>query len=70
MLTLHHQYIANSKGERISVIVPVKEFEGILQKLEDLEDIYLYDKAKQAPQEFVDADQALKEIEEAREKDV
>ncbi|MGB3586662.1 MAG: hypothetical protein WBA23_08990 [Tunicatimonas sp.] len=67
---LHHQYITDSKGERISVIVPVKEFEDILQKLEDLEDIYLYDKAKQTPQEFVDADQAFREIEEVREKDV
>ena len=40
------QYIINNKGENISVILPIKNYERILEKLEDLEDILLYDKAK------------------------
>jgi len=38
--------------------------------LEELEDIKLYDKAKQGKQEFMDAEQAFKKIEEIRKKDV
>ncbi|MFN2261897.1 MAG: hypothetical protein ABR595_07540 [Psychroflexus sp.] len=38
--------------------------------LEELEDIKLYDKAKQGKQEFIDAQQAFKDIEESHKKDV
>ena len=40
------QYITDAKGEKISVILPIKEYERILEKLEELEDVRLYDEAK------------------------
>ncbi len=46
MLTLHPQYIKDTKGEESLVILPAKEFETLMEELEDLEDIKLYDKAK------------------------
>jgi len=46
MLTLHPQYIKDSKGEESLVILPAKEFETLMEELEDLEDIKLYDEAK------------------------
>lgn len=46
MLTLHPQYIKDANGEKSMVILPAKEFETIMEELEELEDIKLYDEAK------------------------
>ena len=46
MLTVHPQYITDNSGKKISVILPVKEFKTIMEELEELEDIRLYDEAK------------------------
>jgi hypothetical protein len=46
MLTVHPQFITDAKGNKISVILPVKEFEALLEELEEMEDIRLYDEAK------------------------
>lgn len=46
MNTLTPQYITDSSGKKSMVILPVKEFESIIEALEDLEDVRLYDKAK------------------------
>ena len=46
MLTVHPQYITDNSGKKISVILPVKEFKTIMEELEELEDIRLYDAAK------------------------
>ncbi len=46
MLTVNPQYIKDADGNKSLVVLPVKEFENIMEELEDLEDIRLYDKAK------------------------
>ncbi len=46
MLAEKTTYITDKKGKRISVILPIEEYERILTKLEELEDIRLYDEAK------------------------
>ena len=46
MLTLHPQYIHDETGEKSLVVLPAKEFDKLLEELEDLEDIHLYDEAK------------------------
>ena len=43
MLTLHPQYITDANGEKSLVILPAKEFDTLM---EELEDIRLYDEAK------------------------
>jgi hypothetical protein len=43
-------------------------FDSAMDDLEELEDIKLYDEAKKGKQEFIDAEQAFREIEEARKK--
>lgn len=45
MLTLHPQYITDTAGKKM-VVLPAKEFDTIIEELEELEDIKLYDKAK------------------------
>ena len=47
MLTLvKPQYITDENGKKISVILPVDEYERILQELEDADDVKLYDEVK------------------------
>lgn len=46
MITLHPQYIKDSDGQKSLVILPVKEFETLLEELEEIEDIKMYDEAK------------------------
>ena len=42
----HAQYIVDGNGKRVSVVLPVKEYESMLDKLEELEDIRVYDEVK------------------------
>jgi PHD/YefM family antitoxin component YafN of YafNO toxin-antitoxin module len=46
MLTVHPQYIKDANGEKSLVILPAIEFDSIMEELEELEDIKLYDEAK------------------------
>ena len=42
MLTVHPQYITNAKGEKLSVVLSIQEYNSILEELEELEDNQLY----------------------------
>lgn len=46
MLTVHPQYIKDADGNTSLVVLPVKEFDTMIEELEELEDIRLYDEAK------------------------
>jgi PHD/YefM family antitoxin component YafN of YafNO toxin-antitoxin module len=46
MKTINPQYIKNSKGENTLVVLQVEEFNALMEELEELEDIRLYDEAK------------------------
>jgi hypothetical protein len=45
-MNLHPQYITDINGNKSMVILPSEEFDSILEELEDLEDVQLYDEAK------------------------
>ena len=47
MITIHPQYIKDSKGKKTMVILPAKEFSLLIEELEELSDIKLYDQAKE-----------------------
>jgi hypothetical protein len=66
MLTVHPQYITDSTGKKLSVVLPLDEFETIMEDLEELNDIRLYDEAKSDTEPAVPIDEAFKMIEEAR----
>jgi PHD/YefM family antitoxin component YafN of YafNO toxin-antitoxin module len=36
MLTLHPNYITDKTGKKISVVIPIKDFEAIMEELEDI----------------------------------
>jgi len=39
-------YITDDKGKKISAVLPIKQYQLLLEELEELEDIRAYDKAK------------------------
>ncbi len=46
MININPQFITDAKGNKISVVLPVGEFEALLEELEDIEDVRQYDEAK------------------------
>jgi PHD/YefM family antitoxin component YafN of YafNO toxin-antitoxin module len=47
MISVHPQYIKDNNGKKTFVILPAKEFDILLQSMEELEDIRLYDQARE-----------------------
>ncbi|CAN5558062.1 hypothetical protein BH10BAC3_BH10BAC3_06040 [soil metagenome] len=45
MISVHPQFITDTAGQKL-VILPQKEFDTIMDELDELEDIRLYDEAK------------------------
>lgn len=45
MIAVHPQYITDTAGEKL-VILPQHEFDNLMEELEELEDVRLYDEAK------------------------
>ena len=66
MLTVEPRYITDSKGKKISVVLPVEDFNAIMEELEELEDIKLYDEAKKSNEPSIPIDDAFKMIEAKR----
>ncbi|WP_394776930.1 hypothetical protein [Flavobacterium sp.] len=61
------QFITDEKGNRTAVLLPIKPYNKLLEKLEDLEDVKLYDEAKRNDDGFrISIDEAFKIIEEKR----
>ena len=67
MLTVHPQYIKDNDGNKSFVILPAKEFEKLMEELEDMEDVHLYDEAKKNDTgERISMDEAFRMIESKR----
>jgi PHD/YefM family antitoxin component YafN of YafNO toxin-antitoxin module len=68
MLTVHPQYIKDTAGKSL-VILPQNEFDSLMEELEELEDIRIYDEAKKNDTgERIPMEDAFKMIEAEREK--
>ena len=46
-MTLHPQYITDTAGKKM-VVLSAKEFDSLIEELEDIEDVRLYDQAKKS----------------------
>ena len=66
MVTVHPQYITDTQGKKLSVVLPLDEFKTIMEELEELEDIRLYDEAKSANEPSIPIDEAFAIIEAER----
>jgi len=62
----NERYVVNEKGERVSVLLDISEYQRILEKLEELESIRAYDAAKASKDEAIPFEQAINEIEQVQ----
>ena len=62
MVTLHPEYLVDDQDKRKAVLLPVDEWKQVVDELEELEDIRLYDAAKNESSEAVPFEQAAREI--------
>jgi PHD/YefM family antitoxin component YafN of YafNO toxin-antitoxin module len=64
------RYVVDENGKRVSVILPIEEYESMIEELEELDDIRAYDEAKAALErgedEVIPLDQAMREIREGK----
>lgn len=63
MLNLNPEYVVDNKGKKISVILPIQDFNSIIEQLEELEDIRLFDEAKKSDEPSIPIDAAFNMIE-------
>jgi hypothetical protein len=62
MLTINPKYITDQDGNKISVVISVEEFESMMEMLDELEDVRIYDKAKLSDDPSIPVDEAFELI--------
>lgn len=68
MFNLNPQFITDKTGKKISAVLPMKEFKTLLEELEELEDIRLYDESKNDNEPAIAKNKAMVMIEAERKK--
>jgi hypothetical protein len=66
MLQPKERFIIDEKGQRIGVLLDIEDYQRLLEELEELEAIRVYDAAKASGDEVLPLEQALAEIEQDR----
>ena len=62
------QYIKNEHGKNIAVVLSIKEYKKMVEALEDLDDIRLYDEAKKDKDSGTPIEEAFKKLDARRNK--
>jgi hypothetical protein len=62
MVTLHPEYVVDEQQHRKSVLLPLGEWERVVDELENLDDMRAFDAAKSGPQEVIPFERAVREI--------
>jgi len=62
MLTIDPKFITDRAGKKISVILPIKDFEAMMDQLDDIEDVRSYDAAKMSKESSIPIDEAFEMI--------
>lgn len=62
------QYITDNKGNKLFVVLPMKDYKKILDQLQELEDLRLYDEAMADKEPSIPIAKAFKLIEAKRRK--
>ena len=66
MGALKQQFIEDKQGNRIAVLMPIDQYNKMLEQLEEIDDIRSYDAATAEKDEIIPFDQAVNEIETER----
>lgn len=67
-MNMRTQFVTDNNGKKVAVILPIKDYQKILEDLEDLEDIRSYDLSKSSNDISIPIDEAFNLIEEKRAK--
>lgn len=68
MDSLQERYLVDEQGKRVGVVLDIKTYQQLLDKLEELESLYAFDRAKADDDEAIPLEQAITEIEHLRDK--
>ena len=60
---LKERFVADNAGNRVAVLIDIRDYQKVLEALEELETIAAYDEAKSSNDEAIPFDQAIREIE-------
>ena len=63
MGVLQKQYIKDDNGTHVGVILAIAEYQALIERLDELEDIIAYDKAKSEPSDPMPFKDFLKQLE-------
>ncbi len=66
MNAIHPQYVTDKDGKKVSVIIPLAEYEQIIEELDELDDIRLFDEAKSSAEPTLLFDDYVKQRRENR----
>jgi len=66
MGALPKQFLVDDTGKKVSIVLDIREYQHILEQLEELEDIQLYDEGKKNQKSAIPMDEAFKAIEAQR----
>ncbi len=62
MLAIHPEYVVDENQHRKAVILPLSDWECVVDELEELSEIRAYDDAKTDVEDSVPFEQAVREI--------
>jgi hypothetical protein len=65
-MTAPKQFLTDEKGEKIAVVISIKEYEEMLEELEDAEALREYHEAKASGEVGVPFDEAMARIDRER----
>ena len=66
MKPLHEEYLIDGNGQKKAVLLPIAEWNEIVEALEELDDIRAYDTAKRQPSDSIPLEQAILEIDQGK----
>ena len=62
-MTSKERYLVDESGNRVGVLLDIKDYEKLLEELEELDSIRAYDAAKASADEVIPLEEAIDEIE-------
>lgn len=66
MVVVHPQYVVDEQQRRQAVLLPLSDWEKVVEELEELDDLRAYDRAKTDSQASIGFEEAVREIEQER----
>ena len=63
---MKNQFVTDNTGQKVAVILPIKDYEKMLEELDEYACIKAYDKAKEHKQEYIPASDMFEAIEAKR----